>query len=116
MHVLVCTCWRGKLTGRSSPADSCLTAVAGGRGEAVKEQLNKPCVSTPQVAPPDRPGGAGGACARSRTHGNVRHQSPSHPLGQICGMHSVDLGFFRHCVPNRLRFFFYSSIIIHFFS
>lgn len=86
----VCVCWRGKLRGRSSPADSCLTAVAEGRGEAVKEQLNKPCVSAPHVAPPDRPRGACGAGARSRMYGNVRHPSQCHPVG----LHSAKLGFF----------------------
>lgn len=42
---------RGKPRGCSSPADSCLTAVAEGLGEAVKTPPNKPCVSSSNSTP-----------------------------------------------------------------
>lgn len=41
-NAVVCAC----VCDRSSPTDSCLTAVAEGLREAVKTQPNKPCVSS----------------------------------------------------------------------
>lgn len=94
--------WRGKLRGCSSPADSCLTAVAGGRGEAVKEQLNKPSDSVPHVARPDRPGRAGGVRVYACARGNVRHHSQRQTREANLWVHSAKLGIF--LTHNRVFF------------
>lgn len=63
----------GKLRRRSSPADSCLTAVAEGLGEAVKAQANKPCVSNSNSSPDITPRRHSAVGLAVCVKGNVRH-------------------------------------------
>lgn len=88
----------GNLQAVLPPADSCLTAVAEGLGEAVKSQLNKPCVSSsnskPDITPPHRRSAVGLTVC---VEGNVCHLNKCLQLRhQICQCVTVSIIYNTH--------------------